>query len=47
MAACSFNMQFTFVWAEWEGSAYDTRIFYEVIENTNIQFPRPPEGIHT
>ncbi|XP_061961541.1 protein ALP1-like [Populus nigra] len=44
MAACSFNMQFTFVWAGWEGSAHNTRIFYEAIGNTNIQFPRPPEG---
>jgi hypothetical protein len=46
MAACSFDMQFTFVWAGWEGSAHDTRIFYKAIGNTNIQFPRPLEGIH-
>ena len=46
MAACSFDMQFTFVWAGWEGSAHDTRIFHEAIGNTNIQFPRPQEGIH-
>ena len=46
MAACSFDMQFTFVWAGWEGSAHDTRIFYEAIGNTNIQFPQPPEGIY-
>ena len=44
MAACSFDMQFTFVWAGWEGSAHDTRIFYEAIGNTNIQILRPPEG---
>ena len=44
IAACSFDMQFTFVLAGWEGSAHDTRIFYEAIGNTNIQFPRPPEG---
>ena len=46
MVACSFDMQFTFVWAGWEGSAHDTRIFYEAIGNTNIQFPRALEGIH-
>jgi hypothetical protein len=46
MAACSFDMQFTFVWDGWEGSAHDTRIFYEAIRNTNIKFPRPPEGIN-
>lgn len=44
MAACSFNMQFTFVWAGWEGSAHDARIFIEAINNTNIKFPKPPEG---
>ncbi|KAG5251922.1 protein ALP [Salix suchowensis] len=44
MAACSFDMQFTFVWAGWEGSAHDTRIFLEAIHSTSIQFPKPPEG---
>ena len=46
MAACSFDMQFTFVWAGWKSSAHDTRIFYEAIGNINIQFMWPPEGIH-
>ena len=46
MAACGFDMQFIFVWAEWEGSAHNTRIFHEAIGNINIRFPRPPEGIH-
>ena len=27
MAACDFNMCFTFAWAGWEGTAHDTRIF--------------------
>jgi hypothetical protein len=44
MVACSFDMQFTFVWAGWEGSAHDTRIFLEAIDNPNINFPKPPEG---
>ncbi|XP_024456314.1 uncharacterized protein LOC18099588 [Populus trichocarpa] len=44
MAACSFDMQFMFVWAGWEGSAHDTRIFLEAIDNSNIKFPKPPEG---
>ncbi|KAG5235433.1 protein ALP [Salix suchowensis] len=39
----SFNMQFTFVWAGWEGSAHDARIFMEAINNNNIKFPKPPE----
>jgi len=44
MAARSFDMQFRFVWARWEGSAHDTRIFLEVIDNSSIKFPKPPEG---
>jgi hypothetical protein len=37
-------MQFTFVWAGWEGSAYDTQIFLEAINNPRIKFPKPLEG---
>ncbi|XP_052305353.1 protein ALP1-like [Populus trichocarpa] len=44
MAACSFDMQFMFVWAGWEGSAHDTRIFLEAIDNSTINFPKPLEG---
>jgi len=44
MVACSFDMQFTFVWAGWEGSAHDTRIFLEAIDNPRVKFPKPPEG---
>jgi len=44
MAACNFNMQFMFMWAGWEDNAHDTRIFLEVIDNSNIKFPKPPEG---
>ncbi|KAG5223809.1 protein ALP [Salix suchowensis] len=43
MATCSFDMQFTFVWAGWEGSAHDTRIFLKAIDNRSIKFPKPPE----
>ena len=43
-ATCSFDMQFTFVWAGWEGSAQDTRIFLEAIDNPHIKFPKLPEG---
>jgi hypothetical protein len=42
-----FDMQFTFVWAGWEGSAHDTRIFLEAIDNPRIKFPKPPEGSNT
>ena len=46
MAACSFDVQFTFVWARWEDSAHDIWIFLEAIYNLNIKFPKPPEGIN-
>jgi len=47
MATCSFDMQFTFLWAGWEDSAQDTRIFLEAIDNKNIKFLKPPEGSYT
>jgi hypothetical protein len=27
-----------------EGSAHDTRILLEAIDNSSIKFPKPPEG---
>jgi hypothetical protein len=27
-----------------EGSAYNTRIFLEAIDNSSIKFPKPSEG---
>jgi hypothetical protein len=45
MVACSFDMQSIFVWARWKGSAHDTRIFLEAIDNPNIRFLKLPEGI--
>ena len=47
MAACSFDMQFMFVWVGWENSAHNTRIFFQAIENRNIKFSKPPEGSYT
>ena len=44
MAPCSFDMQFTFVWAGWGGNAHDTRIFHEAIDSRIINFQKPPEG---
>ncbi|KAL3750729.1 hypothetical protein ACJRO7_011685 [Eucalyptus globulus] len=44
MAVCNFNMEFTYVWAGWEGTAHDTRIFYEAIGRHDLQFPHPPKG---
>ena len=44
MAACSFDMQFIFVWVGWEKVAHDTHIFLEAIDSRSIKFPKPLEG---
>ncbi|XP_038693816.1 protein ALP1-like [Tripterygium wilfordii] len=44
MAACDFDMIFTYVCAGWEGSAHDSRIFSTVLSNGNSKFPHPPPG---
>nr|KAJ0201966.1 hypothetical protein LSAT_V11C600322020 [Lactuca sativa] len=44
MAACDFNMHFTFAWAGWEGTAYDTRIFNEARRRREVKFPLPADG---
>ncbi|XP_056692169.1 uncharacterized protein [Spinacia oleracea] len=44
LAACDFDMCFTFVSAGWEGSAHDTRVFLHAIGSPEFKFPKPPEG---
>ena len=44
MCACSFDMRFTFVYASWEGTANDSRVFAEAITNSEVHFPHPPTG---
>ncbi|XP_031105042.1 uncharacterized protein LOC116009958 [Ipomoea triloba] len=44
MAVCSHDMMFTFVYAGWEGSANDSRIFLDALSKPEIRFPMPPEG---
>ena len=46
MAVCDFCMYFTFVWAGWEGTAHDTRIFLEAIRKEELRFPHPLRGLH-
>ncbi|GKE71441.1 putative nuclease HARBI1 isoform X1 [Tanacetum coccineum] len=41
MAACDLNMCFTFVWAGWEGTAHDTRIYNEALRRPEVKFPVP------
>ncbi|KAL8133475.1 hypothetical protein AgCh_008800 [Apium graveolens] len=44
MAACSFDMRFTYVLAGWEDIAHDARIFNAAINMPNSNFPSPPHG---
>ena len=44
MAACDFDLCFTFISVGWEGSAHDTRVFLGAINNPSMNFPKPPEG---
>ncbi|XP_075634759.1 uncharacterized protein LOC142607218 [Castanea sativa] len=44
MAACDFDLLFTFVMAGWEGAAHDTRIFLDAIRRQSVNFPKPPLG---
>ncbi|XP_062103069.1 protein ALP1-like [Humulus lupulus] len=43
MAACSFNMMFTYVYAGWEGTANDSRVLLDAIRKDD-NFPMPPPG---
>ncbi|XP_042504682.1 protein ALP1-like [Macadamia integrifolia] len=44
MCACDLDMKFTFVYASWEGSANDYRVFNEALNNPKFEFPHPPPG---
>ncbi|XP_057251338.1 uncharacterized protein LOC130591684 [Beta vulgaris subsp. vulgaris] len=44
MAACDFDLLFTYVLTGWEGSAHDSRIFLDTIGNESLNFPKPPLG---
>ena len=44
LAACSFDMRFTFMLAGYEGSCHDSRMLDEAI--ALYGFPIPPQGKH-
>eukprot|EP00268_Persea_americana_P063835 TRINITY_DN8329_c0_g1_i4.p1 TRINITY_DN8329_c0_g1~~TRINITY_DN8329_c0_g1_i4.p1 ORF type:complete len:132 (-),score=11.31 TRINITY_DN8329_c0_g1_i4:9-350(-) len=46
LAACSFDMQFTFIIAGWEGTAHDSRILLDTIYKPQMKFPHAPLGIY-
>ncbi|CAH9097124.1 unnamed protein product, partial [Cuscuta europaea] len=44
LAVCDFDLLFTYVLTGWEGSAHDSRIFLDTINNPALKFPKPPSG---
>ncbi|VVB13716.1 unnamed protein product [Arabis nemorensis] len=44
LAACTFDLQFIFVSAGWEGSVEDSRILRAVLDDPNQNFPQAPKG---
>ncbi|XP_028125338.1 uncharacterized protein LOC114322265 [Camellia sinensis] len=44
LAACDFDMLFTFIKSGWEGSAHDNAILVDSITRADLQFPHPPNG---
>ncbi|XP_060673309.1 uncharacterized protein LOC107417030 [Ziziphus jujuba] len=44
LCACNFNMMFTFVYAGWEGTTNDSRVFLHAITKSENKFPLPKEG---
>ncbi|CAL5383624.1 unnamed protein product [Camellia sinensis] len=42
LAACNFDMLFTFINSGWEGSAHDNAILVDSITRADLQFPHPP-----
>ncbi|CAI9297018.1 unnamed protein product [Lactuca saligna] len=41
MVVCDFNMCFTFICADWEGIAHDTKNFNEALQRPDLHFPYP------
>ncbi|CAH9109967.1 unnamed protein product [Cuscuta europaea] len=44
LAACTFDLQFIFVYPGWEGSAADSRVLRAVLDDPDQNFPPIPEG---
>ena len=45
MAACDFDLLFTFAMVGWKYATHDTRIFLDAIHRQSINFPKPRQGI--
>ena len=44
LAACDFDMKFTFVHAGWEGSAHDANVLADALRRDEVGFPLPPSS---
>ncbi|XP_040365609.1 uncharacterized protein LOC112169087 isoform X5 [Rosa chinensis] len=44
LAACTFDLQFIFVYPGWEGSAAGSRVLRAVLDDPHQNFPHIPEG---
>lgn len=44
LAACTFDLQFIFVYPGWEGSAADSRVLRAVLDDPDQNFPHISEG---
>ncbi|KAL5574421.1 hypothetical protein UlMin_016120 [Ulmus minor] len=44
LAACDFDLKFTYMLSGWEGSAHDARVLEHVISEPQNGFPFPPPG---
>ncbi|KAL7183926.1 hypothetical protein ACSBR2_026157 [Camellia fascicularis] len=44
LAACNFDMLFTFINFGWEGSAHDDAILVDSLTRADVHFPHPPHG---
>jgi hypothetical protein len=45
MCVVDMDLCFTYVYAGWEGSTHDSRIFSECINDLAVRFPAPADGI--
>lgn len=46
LAACTFDLQFIFIYPGWEGSAADSRVLRAVLDDPDQNFPQIPQGCH-
>ncbi|XP_027358471.1 uncharacterized protein LOC113867380 isoform X3 [Abrus precatorius] len=44
LAACTFDLQFIFIYPGWEGSVTDSRVLRAVLDDPDQNFPQIPQG---